>query len=321
MEFLDEESRPRFLFQSRVSSSSTSAPEIQKFNKPLIFVCASISSLLSAHAFFFLQSEILRFILIWFALSLLVGPFAPIAITGGDVRVGNGELLEPSPDPDQTLELDEPKKRLPSNRRQKARRSEDSVLNSPLPVVETVSNSEEVEKKSGSSVCNDNGSVIEEEKEWTDEDYDLLKKQMSKHPVGAPRRWELIAEAFRGRHGLDSVIKTAKSLSEKKPGGGDSFSQFLKQRKPLDKRIQAVDGEIPSGSTDCVEAKKEGGGSNWSSGEDIALLHALKVFPKDVSMRWEKIAAAVPGKSKACCMKRVTELKREFRNSKVSTES
>nr|DAD26271.1 TPA_asm: hypothetical protein HUJ06_027739 [Nelumbo nucifera] len=69
-----------------------------------------------------------------------------------------------------------------------------------------------------------------------------------------------VVEAFRGRHGLDSVTilpldkqnfsRAAKSLSEKKPGGGDSFSQFLKQWKPLDKRIQAVDGEIRSGSTD-----------------------------------------------------------------------
>ena len=48
------------------------------------------------------------------------------------------------------------------------------------------------------------------------------------------------------------------------------------------------------------------------------LINALKAFPKDVPMRWEKIAAAVPGKSKACCMKRVAELKRDFRSSKAS---
>jgi hypothetical protein len=64
-----------------------------------------------------------------------------------------------------------------------------------------------------------------------------------------------------------------------------------------------------------------GGGLGWTTGEDIALLNALKVFSKDVAMRWEKIAAAVPGKSKAACMKRVTELKKDFRSSKAGSES
>ncbi|KAK8578122.1 hypothetical protein V6N13_046979 [Hibiscus sabdariffa] len=64
-----------------------------------------------------------------------------------------------------------------------------------------------------------------------------------------------------------------------------------------------------------------GGGTGavvWNSVEDIALLNALKAFPKDVPMRWEKVAAAVPGKSKAACMKRVAELKTDFRSSKAS---
>ncbi|KAF8379131.1 hypothetical protein HHK36_028560 [Tetracentron sinense] len=196
----------------------------------------------------------------------------------------------------------------------KTRRSEVVPLNSTFTVVGTVNNSEKSENKSENSVCDGNGSVIAEEKEWTDEDFELLKKQILKHPVGEPRRWELIAEAFRGRHGVDSVIKTAKSSSEKKPGGGDSFSQFLKQRKTSDKRFEAVNEETPVGSMDDSETKKESGSSNWSSAEDIALLNALKVFPKDVSMRWEKIAAAIPGKSKASCMKRVAELKKDFRS-------
>lgn len=162
---------------------------------------------------------------------------------------------------------------------------------------------------------------MEEEKEWTDEDFELLKKQIAKHAVGAPRRWEAIAEAFRGRHGLENVIRTAKSMAEKRPGGGDSFAQFLKQRKPLSKQLEGdVNGELGSQSVVSGENGdlKESGSSIWTSGEDIALLNALKAFPKDVPMRWEKIAAAVPGKSKACCVKRVAELKRDFRSSKAS---
>ncbi|KAJ4952232.1 hypothetical protein NE237_029064 [Protea cynaroides] len=320
MEFMDEESRPRFLFHSRVSSPDDSESETQKINKPLVVVCALVSILLFILSFLFFESETLKFLSIWLSLSLLVGPFAPISITGGDVRVGKGEPLEPLSVLDPSLDLDESKKRV-SNRRQKVRRSEDSLGNSSSPVVATVNSSEKkMEKNSGNPVCNDNGFVVEEEKEWTDEDFELLTKQLTKHPAGEPKRWELITETFRGRHGLESVIKTAKSLSEKRPSGGDSFSQFLKQRKPLDKRFETVI-ESSVGSTDSVEVKKESSGPNWTSGEDVALLNAMKAFPKDVPMRWEKIATAVPGKSKASCMKRVAELKKDFRSSKASTES
>lgn len=156
------------------------------------------------------------------------------------------------------------------------------------------------------------GGVIEES-EWTEEDLGLLRKQIVKHPVGKPKRWEVIAEAFRGRHSAESVINKAKSLGKEKPADSDSYSKFLKDRKPVDKRVEDGDGELVD--------RENGGEVSWTSVEDIALLNALKAFPKDAAMRWEKIAAAVPGKTKAACMKRVSELKKEFRSSKASNES
>ncbi|CAH8360874.1 unnamed protein product [Eruca vesicaria subsp. sativa] len=67
-----------------------------------------------------------------------------------------------------------------------------------------------------------------------------------------------------------------------------------------------------------AEEEEDAGGDDetWSNGEDIALLNALKAFPKEAAMRWEKVAAVVPGKTKVACMKRVTELKKGFRSSK-----
>ncbi|KAJ1412938.1 SANT/Myb domain [Sesbania bispinosa] len=138
---------------------------------------------------------------------------------------------------------------------------------------------------------------------------------MAKHPVGKPGRWEAIAAAFGGRHKAESVIKKVKELGEKRVDDSDSYAQFLKKRKALDKRVVEDAGEEESESV-TVE-KVEGG---WSKTEDIALLNALKAFPKDVPMRWEKVAAAVPGKSKAACMKRVTELKKGFRSAKAASE-
>jgi hypothetical protein len=86
----------------------------------------------------------------------------------------------------------------------------------------------------------------EEEKDWTEEDLDLLKKQMTKYTVaGDPNRWEKIAAVFKGRHSLESVIRTAKLVQEMKARGDDPFEQFLKKRKPVDPpRAEAANSEF-----------------------------------------------------------------------------
>ncbi|KAL6327806.1 hypothetical protein AAG906_025726 [Vitis piasezkii] len=253
MEFLDEESRPRFVFQSGSNHSPASTHlHPQPLNKPLIFISVSLSSILISLSLFFLQSEPLKSLLLRFALSLLLGPFAPSHLTTGDIRVGRDNGLA------------------------------------------------RVEKRL---------EVAAEESDWVDGDVEILKKQLLKHPAGMPGRWEAVAEAFQGRHGVESVIRKAKSLGERKLSDSDSFNRFLKDRKPVDKRVE-----------DAMAMENGEKKERWSSGEDIALLNALKAFPKDVPMRWEKIAAAVPGRSKAACMKRFSELKKDFRNSKAAAE-
>ena len=190
----------------------------------------------------------------------------------------------------------------PSNRRPRLRKVETATFSSPVATsVEGDNGLARVEKRS---------EFAAEERDWVDGDVEILKKQLLKHPVGMPGRWEAVAEAFQGRHGVESVIRKAKSLGEKKLSDSDSFNRFLKDRKPVDKRVEDAMA-MENGE------KKEG----WSSGEDIALLNALKAFPKDVPLGWEKIAAAVPGRSKAACMKRFSELKKDFRNPKLLLRS
>ncbi|KAK9130427.1 hypothetical protein Sjap_010914 [Stephania japonica] len=318
MEFLEEEARPRFVLHSRPSHSQTQPqPPGRSVNKRLVFLCASLSiSLLLISLFLFTQSDTLTPLLLWFSLSLLLGPFAPPSLTAGDIRVGRGKPLQPQPQPSSSssssshlhLDLDEPAPNKPFvvSKRNRARNHVDPPAAAAAAAVSSSSDSRTEVVLVGKTA----ESVTSEEKQWTDQDHDLLKKQMQRHPVGEPKRWELVAEAFRGRHKVDTVIRMGKSMAERRPGDGDSFSQFLKQRKPLDDRVvvanQSNDDEKPSG---------------WSAAEDLALLNALKAFPKEVSMRWEKIAAAVPGRSKAACVKRVAQLKKDFRSSKGSTDS
>jgi len=324
MDFIDEydEARPRFVFQARAAHSSPAvdSPSDFKKNKPLIFISLTFSLLFLASSSFLLQSQFLQSLSIWFSLSLLVGPFAPLSLTAGDIRVGQGQIVE-FPPQTESVDVDDPKKKVPS-KRNRGKRSDLEVSNANG----SSKNSENQghlealgvdfkEKDDGflNSEGKFEGGVIQES-EWTEEDLGLLRKQIVKHPVGKPRRWEVITEAFRGRHGVESVINKAKSLGNEKPADSDSYSKFLKDRKPVDKRVEGVDGEL-------VNRESGGEGSSWTSVEDVALLNALKAFPKDVAMRWEKIAAAVPGKTKAACMKRVSELKKEFRSSKASNES
>ncbi|CAA6669722.1 unnamed protein product [Spirodela intermedia] len=295
MDFVEEESRPRFVLHSRAPPPPPCPPAHAA-------ACVAGAAVLLFGAFYFsIQSQTLVGLLVWISISLLVGPFAPTSITGGDIRVGAGEILEPPE------EREEPKKRIPGPRT-KARRSEDLA-------------SKREDSNGVSAHEKERGSGEAGESEWNEDDFEILKKQIAKHPVGTPRRWELIAEAFQGRHGVESVIREAKALSEKKPG--DSFAQFLRQRKPLDKRTDATNPDFPEalssdkGEPDAADLNG-GGAAIWSHGEDIALLNALKAFPKDAPMRWEKVAAAVPGKSKAVCIKRVAELKKDFRSAKAS---
>lgn len=292
MDFVEEESRPRFLFQSRTSPLPTSDLQLTKLSKLHAFLCVFAGSLLFAAAISLSSSQpLLSSLLFWVSLSLFVGPFAPPSLTGGDVRVGVGEPLpdpEPIPDP-----LPDPK----AQPRHATRRTRVPVPDPAPIVVPAVA----PEKKPRAQAAVPNGGQMEEA-DWTDLDLDLLKKQISKHPAGEPGRWERIQEAFQGRHGVESVIRMAKSLAERRPGDSDSYQRFLKQRKPVDRRVE----------------EEEAISGGWSSGEDLALLNALKAFPKDAAMRWEKVAAAVPGKSKAECVKRIAELKKDFRNSKAS---
>ncbi|KAM7254296.1 hypothetical protein ACFE04_031978 [Oxalis oulophora] len=313
MDYFDEDCKPRFVFQSKQIPSSQSSIDQhqqdqllqnQKPTKLFLFITITIGLILLIGSILYVQTEPFQSILFWVSLSLLIGPFAPANITGGSIRVGHGETLE--------LEepvVDEPDKFHESKRKSVYKRGVRS--DSPaLGVVDSISNGVVLASKSEKKDVVDCEEV--KESEWNDEDDEMLKKQIAKNPVGKPGRWEVIAQAFKGRHKVETVIKKSKELGERKSDGKtDDYALFLKNRKQKD-----VENKSEIDNVD--EGKKENGELGWSSGEDIALLNALKVFTKDVSMRWEKIAAAVPGKTKAACMKRVTELKKEFRSSKTS---
>ncbi|KAL6659340.1 hypothetical protein ACP70R_003380 [Stipagrostis hirtigluma subsp. patula] len=314
MEFINDDwdSQPRARVVhagANSTSSSSSATTRASLSLPHAAACAAAAVLLLAAAYYVPPAyQVLSSLFVWIAASLLLAPFAPSLATGGDVSVGRGRLLppqephqEPAPDPAPI-----PRRARRQNPTPPPPKPADPIIPPVQPAASMQSRQEAVD--AGARIS-DSGDKDEDAGEWTDQELELLRRQMVKHPAGEPQRWEKIAAAFGGRRTQESVIRAAKSGTTVAAGG--SFEQFLRKRKPLDPRAEAADAGGNAGGA-------EGGDGSWSAGDDRALLNALKEFPKDTAMRWEKVAAAVPGKTKAACMKRVTELKRDFRSTKAA---
>ncbi|KFK22955.1 hypothetical protein AALP_AAs68751U000200, partial [Arabis alpina] len=72
-----------------------------------------------------------------------------------------------------------------------------------------------------------------------------------------------------------------------------------------------------NGSSDN-NGEANGSSDGWSAVQERAFVQAVKTFPKETSQRWERVAAAVPGKTMSQCKKKFAELKEIIRNKKTA---
>ncbi|EOY19501.1 DnaJ domain,Myb-like DNA-binding domain [Theobroma cacao] len=196
-----------------------------------------------------------------------------------------------------------------------------------------------------------NGSVLlssfeKKEKPWTKEEIELLRKGMQKYPKGTSRRWEVISEYIGTGRSVEEILKATKTVLFQKPDAAKAFDSFLEKRKPaqsiaspLSTRDEVEGVSTPSGTESSavktVSPEDSGRIANnpvdvasgigvsssseqdvWSAVQERALVQALKTFPKETSQRWERVAAAVPGKTVNQCKKKFASLKENFRNKK-----
>ncbi|KAM5562923.1 hypothetical protein ABKV19_017886 [Rosa sericea] len=199
-------------------------------------------------------------------------------------------------------------------------------------------------------------SYEKKEKPWSKEEIELLRKAMVKFPKGTSRRWEVVSDFIGTGRSVEEILKATKTVLLQKPDSSKAFDSFLEKRKPApsidsplttrvevegvsstpqetensaDKSAKAEDksGESSSGSAkeqspnDPNAANGVSSSSEqdvWSAVQERALVQALKTFPKEASQRWERVAAAVPGKSVNQCKKKFSLLKESFRNKKSS---
>ncbi|XP_009334242.2 dnaJ homolog subfamily C member 2 [Pyrus x bretschneideri] len=188
-----------------------------------------------------------------------------------------------------------------------------------------------------------------EEKPWSREEIELLRKGMVKFPKGTSRRWDVVSDYIGTGRSVEEILKATKTVLLQKPDSSKAFDSFLEKRKPspsiaspLTTRVE-VEGVPTTQATETPAVKTDEAGESsslsakdqtptdpivengllsgseqdvWSAVQEKALVQALKTFPKDAAQRWERVAAAVPGKSVVQCKKKFALLKESFRNKK-----
>lgn len=198
-----------------------------------------------------------------------------------------------------------------------------------------------------------NGSIpfsSSEKKEnpWGKEEIELLRKGMQKYPKGTSRRWEVISEYIGTGRTVEEILKATKTVLLQKPDSAKAFDSFLEKRKPAPSIVSPLTTREEAGvsipqtpengaaqtdtSQDSPKASANTQNPNdsnaangvtsssdqdvWSAVQERALVQALKTFPKETNQRWERVAAAVPGKTVNQCKKKFASLKVSFRSKK-----
>lgn len=167
------------------------------------------------------------------------------------------------------------------------------------------------------------------EREWSKEEIDLLRKAVLKYPKGTSHRWEVISDYIGTGRTVDEILKATKTVLLQKPDSAKAFDSFLEKRKPaptIASPLSTREGveATTSNANNLCESTNSSGDANvtegdvWSAVQERALVQALKTFPKDANQRWERVAAAVPGKTVNQCKKKLASLKESFRNKKTA---
>ncbi|KAL8201115.1 hypothetical protein R6Q57_012454 [Mikania cordata] len=184
-------------------------------------------------------------------------------------------------------------------------------------------------QQNGTVKVNGNVNKPKKEKPWGKEESELLRKGILKYPKGTARRWEVISEYIGTHRQVDETLKATKTVLLQKPEPTKAFDSFLEKRKhppsiPSPLTTQEENKiEVVKISANCMQKTDEvvDNGVNldqdeWSVVQVTALIQALKTFPKEANQRWDRVAAAVPGKTVNQCKKQFSLLKDKFRTKK-----
>uniref|UniRef100_A0A0A9BS09 Zuotin, putative n=1 Tax=Arundo donax TaxID=35708 RepID=A0A0A9BS09_ARUDO len=188
-------------------------------------------------------------------------------------------------------------------------------------------------------------SYEKKERPWGKEEVEMLRKAIQKYPKGTSRRWEVVSEFIGTGRSVEEILKATKTVLLQKPDSAKAFDFFLEKRKPaqsiaspLSTRDETVGSSTEGAGTASSKVAAQPASSQtatektadpvpngappatdpetWTEAQVLALVQALNVFPKDASQRWERVAAAVPGKTVVQCKKKVAAMRENFRSKK-----
>lgn len=165
---------------------------------------------------------------------------------------------------------------------------------------------------------------------WSEDDTVALIRAMKKYPTGTVERWQKIADLL--NRTADEVILVMKQLKK---------STLTANIVPHAQGVTAHDyqgtdegtAEVDRTPTTRLPADSQEGAAqpvkvppsqkmdDWSQVQQKCMEDALQMFPKGTEDRWDRIAEAVPGKSKEDCMLRFKFLVEALRRRKVEEKS
>ena len=134
---------------------------------------------------------------------------------------------------------------------------------------------------------------------WADDDLVELAKLVKRHPGGTPERWEVIAEAL--ERTVAEVTKMARIIRDRPhmvPVSTSAQTHTAEGQQVDDSVLEP--GVVPEKKKVKTRAAATTGAEEaaWSQTQQKALETALAQFPKGTSERWERVAKAVPDKTK-----------------------
>nr|XP_050034936.1 dnaJ homolog subfamily C member 1-like [Dermacentor andersoni] len=162
---------------------------------------------------------------------------------------------------------------------------------------------------------------------WGEEDTVALIRAMKKYPTGTVDRWLKIADLL--NRSQDEVMSVMKQLRNSPAAIALPHSQGVtgEDYHCLDENTTRTDGELSLPPPTRAEKQPRVAlpvaqrVADWSQEQQKCMEAALQMYPKGTEDRWERIAEAVPGKSKEECMLRFKFLVEQLKRRKVEEKS
>jgi len=163
---------------------------------------------------------------------------------------------------------------------------------------------------------------------WTDEDLVDLAKYMKKYPAGTSERWDKIAEALNrtvtevthfAKKIKDNPFKPTYIADQEEGVAVPNEEEVAERKKEKTKGGRNLKNMTESDNQENGD-KQIAGSSGWTQKQQKSLETALACYTKGSSERWERIAKAVPEKTKEECMLRVKYLSEMVKKKKQSEE-